>query len=696
GYAVLVQGRAPGGVGEASYAKTTQRVYDALKLRNFDDADIYYFNYDDTLPGVDFDPDAVGKAGLQNIFTDTAVNTSLSWKMNNEPAPLYVVMVDHGNIENGASEFLFDNELDNPDGLTKVSVKPIELSFWLRLLENQLSPAAALEPRVIVNGFCYSGGFISALSGVNGTLLDTPRVLVTSADPFELSYKGPVEEDGIRSGEFFIEEFFKAMARGEDLRSGFVAATEITERFTLRDDANAFDLATLDHAVQHPQLDDNNDGLSSNVINTATSDTAFDGVYAASVFLGTSTPLAINQPVLPEVVAVTDTTFLDVTPGDNTVQLTLRPESLNPNQRAYVDIREPGTMLPGGDLSGSGISEQGEVDSTRVTLFAPGTNGCPVDQYCRAQGGFDSSGRYDIFYYLEDIDTGVVTPATRSIVYKNDPSNTAPASFELISPANGAVTTVNAAIFLWQASADLDGDRFSYSVVLCEDAALTVNCRAQEELRAPATKFVGLKDNVDYYWRAAAIDNFGAITNSNSVFTFRVALETNSIIGVVEGLVQSNLDFSLLSNFSVQRVDAGIPQEFVSAQTAAGDGVYLLLTLFGAAQIQAEAPDFATNLASVTVPPPCTSASLAAGACVPQSVQYDFVMASTVATPPPPTDQDYDGDGISDAADTDDDNDGLPDVFEANYLFLDSKYAPDAGFDFDNDGLTNLEEFEQG
>ncbi|TMO82041.1 lectin like domain-containing protein [Pseudoalteromonas spongiae] len=56
---------------------------------------------------------------------------------------------------------------------------------------------------------------------------------------------------------------------------------------------------------------------------------------------------------------------------------------------------------------------------------------------------------------------------------------------------------------------------------------------------------------------------------------------------------------------------------------------------------------------------------------------------------------DYDNDGIPDDTDTDDDNDGIPDTIEeANGL--NPKDAGDAALDSDNDGLTNLEEYQLG
>jgi len=87
------------------------------------------------------------------------------------------------------------------------------------------------------------------------------------------------------------------------------------------------------------------------------------------------------------------------------------------------------------------------------------------------------------------------------------------------------------------------------------------------------------------------------------------------------------------------------------------------------------------------------------------------------AEPPPPPDQDDDGipdyidncisvsnptqlntdtDQLGDACDSDDDNDGLPDTYEDADDSLNSKNSADAAMDFDNDGLSNLSEYNLG
>ena len=58
--------------------------------------------------------------------------------------------------------------------------------------------------------------------------------------------------------------------------------------------------------------------------------------------------------------------------------------------------------------------------------------------------------------------------------------------------------------------------------------------------------------------------------------------------------------------------------------------------------------------------------------------------------------EDSDNDGILDIDDPDDDNDGMPDVYELNYYFLDPLNSSDANEDYDGDGYSNYEEYEYG
>ncbi|NJO17066.1 MAG: hypothetical protein HC877_15395 [Thioploca sp.] len=209
GYALLIQGRDAQGSGEAAYNKSFNRVYRKLKYRGFLDEHIEYLSYE-TKPETDIIIDArPDKARIQ-----TALQT-LQTLLNNDPAPLFIVMLDHGDT-NG--QFY----LDNGDGET---IMPTELNTWLTTLEQGLNSQAKAQPRVIIIGACYSGNFIPTLS-------QSGRVIVTSTAVGEESYKGPKEPDEVRSGEYFIEALFAPLGQGDSLASAFDLATYGTESFT--------------------------------------------------------------------------------------------------------------------------------------------------------------------------------------------------------------------------------------------------------------------------------------------------------------------------------------------------------------------------------------------------------------------------------------------------------------------------------
>ena len=215
GYAVLVQGRIVGDAGWEAHNKTANRIYNTLRERLFQADDIWYFNPDvdqNGVLGTPTEPDDNPAAGIDGkptqaniaaVFTDTGPG-SLAERVSNSPAPVYVIMVDHGGLET----FYLD-----PDaGGEAQEITPTELNGWLTTLEGNLDTlnggAAADEPRIAILGMCYSGSFIQGLSGTLG------RTIITSADSNEVSYKGAKEADDIRVGEYFLEEFFLADRAG--------------------------------------------------------------------------------------------------------------------------------------------------------------------------------------------------------------------------------------------------------------------------------------------------------------------------------------------------------------------------------------------------------------------------------------------------------------------------------------------------
>ncbi len=109
GYAIIVQGKIPTGEGVLSHNKTANRIYKKLIERNFDPDDIYYFNYITSQIGVDASP---ARTGIQNAIEGTS-SWDLDGKIAASPAPLYIIMENHGNINkfhvnNEVYDFTFD------------------------------------------------------------------------------------------------------------------------------------------------------------------------------------------------------------------------------------------------------------------------------------------------------------------------------------------------------------------------------------------------------------------------------------------------------------------------------------------------------------------------------------------------------------------------------------------------------------
>ncbi|MBT8445606.1 MAG: fibronectin type III domain-containing protein, partial [Gammaproteobacteria bacterium] len=692
GYAVIITGKLPiGTINDPDYRshnKTANRIYQTLRRRNFADQNIFYYNFDRTQdangdgtgdhlqPGVGVDATPI-KADIEELLVDavpfpTDSEVSLAELVNSNPAPVLFILDDHGNTDGTSHEFILDTE----------TLSATEFDAWLDAFESQLSPQAQQEARIIINGSCYSGGFIEPLAD---TLLATPRVVISSAGPFEVSYKGPVESDGIRVGEYFLEEFFEELDRGQSYKGAFVIATDKTEVYTrASDSANAAN-EFLDQAVQHPFLEDNGDGEGANRLQDGAGE---DGEFAATLFLGTGPVFNTNSLDNPaEVVEVTATTF--VPNGTNNALLTLKANDNGEVAQAIVEVRAPSdTLAPTEIVPGSpqAVTEQAEADNyDRRLMSAPGTNGCPVDAFCLDYGApgdpFDLStpGTYEAYYYVEDDETGALSPSVRGRLYKARApgGNQAPGAFDLVEPLDGA--TVNTTVALsWQPSVDPGGDLLTYTVTVCEDPALSVNCRVLEEIAPTFTVVGGLDDLDTYHWQVEAIDAFGTSTASTSARSFDTD-NGNNVIGVVEGFVQSDVDLALLSNHAVQRTGGGVPTQFVTAQTSQG-GAYALLTLAGNATVQASAAGFETDSANVDIP--AARFNPFTGQLSGTPVRRDFRLRTA----------DADGDGLSDddeinvhgtdPNDADSDDDGLSDGDEINLHGTDPNDA-----DSDADGV---------
>jgi hypothetical protein len=490
GYAVLIQGKLENEEGIKAHNKTLNRVYRHLRERGFEKDNIFYFNYN-TEQDVDLDGETgdiyvvPNKTDIKNVITK-----KLSEKLNNAPAPIYIIMVDHGSKES----FYINNDV----------ITPPNLNSWLTNLEKQLD-VPEQSPRIVIIGACYSGSFIPKLS-------KTGRVIITSSAEDEVSYKGLREKNGIRSGEFFIDSLFHNLVDGQSITTSFNAATEETEVFTRRGDQiySRFH----DNAVQHPLLDDNGDRQGHNaLLSGANGIWLGDGQEASNLYLGIGKKFDANSAENPAyIIEVTPTQYL--VPDENTATLFLTTNESKADL-ATVEIRYPSITLH-------------QDESSRVQLdfdelkrkFLNGVPGTEPKRFERELSIFRAPGRYDIFYTLRDQDTKDLAPIRHSLVYKNNQNNRAPKSFRLLSPEDGAETRT-VLIFDWENSDDPHG--ISYNFFIATDEKFHEIVYQQEGLVASTTYMddsVGLEDfggyspTRYYYWKVEAVDDLGARTES--------------------------------------------------------------------------------------------------------------------------------------------------------------------------------------
>jgi len=566
GYAVIIEGKVPNEEGLESHNKTTNRVYQYLKERDFADENILYYNDDTGQPGVDGRP---VKAALQEAIA------GLGPRMNGVPAPLWVIMVDHGSPGDAATaKFHIGDEW----------ITPADLDGWLTDLEQGvpgnpanpgLSPAARLEKRIVIVGSCYSGCFIDALKRAPSAA-DAGRLIISSAAPGEVSYKGPLESvGGVRSGEFFIEELFKTLVTGSNARVAFAAAAESTRLFTaqgsgLSDGGNGYG----DDAVQHPLLEDDGEGSGSNFF----SDGEGDGLEAARVHLGVGLTNSAANPA--ELVAVTPTLYLNE--QTSMAVLWAEPDVYEYVDAAWIEVKAPRTAV----ASSQPGSNQLDLSLPRVFMSPDDAARKWRRLYgadCGSAGCFDEAGRYDIYYFTKRLGTGEVSILRQSAVYKNYAGNQAPLPFSLQHPDPGSKTRT-ILMLDWEASADpdwadgsdRDRDPVTYTVLIWRDETLATGGYdyVREGIRDNFLALgddAGLVDGKTYKWQVVAVDAYGAQTPSTEIWSFRTDNFGNPTPpGFVKGCVTSAVTGARVSSPSISGVTALVSSNCYSILAPAG------------------------------------------------------------------------------------------------------------------------------
>jgi hypothetical protein len=604
GYAIIVQGKITSQEGLDAHNKTTRFVYDTLRARGFGDDDIRYFNYNTSQSGVDGPP---SKSVIETAITQWARD-----KMNAGAANLYIIMVDHG---------LDDAFYIHPDVITAV-----ELSTWLDSLQAGLNPGAADQEIVTILGFCRSGSFIDNLSGPR-------RVVIASAAPGESSYKGPVDLDGIRDGEYFISQFFQRVALGQTITASFEIAKQLTETYTVSGSGNYLNAPFFDGSLQHPLLDDNGDGSGSNELS---GQPAGDGTLSDTLYIGVGAASA-NAPGDVNITEVIEPQFL--TNAENSVNLLWAAVDDHTRLRSiWVEVKPPG-------YAPLDPQSSGQAEMNLVKTF--GIYNQRTQHYEWADlPGFISAGTYQILFFAKDDLSGNISSLMSTTVYKDKPINSKPYAFSSLTPADGSVE-LTSIVLDWEGTTDPDGDQVTYRVLFSKDDDSFSDPIRKEGIVSSTcliTAEDGLQDLSTYYWKVQAVDEYGSIRES-SVKSLQTD-NTNVVAGWLHGNVYDASTGQPLTNATVQ---AG-----AAVLNTAASGYYLGMLLPGNYLVTASASGFHTaQKPNVNLPDGGMRAE-------------DFALV--------PHGADTDGDGILDSVETasgcldlqdvDTDDDGIADGVE--------------------------------
>ena len=553
GYVVMVQGRRDARSDASPMNLTSGRIYQNFLDRGFEADNINFFSFDYTRPGVDRLPSVVE---IQN-----ALETWAADKLNASPAPLYILLLGPGAV----NTFYVDGD--------DQVLTPEILNAWLEHLEDALCAEALAEPRIILTGAGGSGSFIPVLSAPG-------RIIVSGCAADETAFKGPLEWDAdhqgyIRTGDLFMETLFKDWSRGYCLKDTFKQAVDATETFTRKGGVHETN-AYFDEAVQHPLVDDDGNGRGSNRITAGS-----DGNAARELYLGTGITYDTNSAVNPaELIQVTQTLYL----GPNQTSANLWAEANDDSQveSAWVEIRIPSMTLSAG---------QSEADFIRLSLSPPGEDAFWNAEY----DGFIESGRYEIFYFVRDMETGATAPMIRSVVYKAKTDNSPPAAFDLLTPPDGTEQLTTLA-FDWQDSADPDADSVTYNLIISTDSNFSSVIHRQEELRRSAA-FVdgtaGLLDLHSYFWKVEAVDRYGAVTTSTGQRQFDTN-NTNPVFPVF-------IDLFVFDQWTRNGVaDAGVTIGDLAFTTAL-DGAVLGCIMPGSYSLNVQAQAYEAHQSSISI-----------------------------------------------------------------------------------------------
>jgi len=257
------------------------------------------------------------------------------------------------------------------------------------------------------------------------------------------------------------------------------------------------------------------------------------------LFIGVSSMTA-NAPGDVVIQQVSDPRFLGA--EDNSVNLWAVVDNFDRVSTAWCEVKPPDYMLP--DPGDAGGSEQAEMDIVRTFYSENSEN---LFQWTNLgehpdDPDFSDPGIYQVFFFAKDFYSGTVSPLMETRVYKAESDNLLPDPFSLVSPLDATEnekTVSTTPILDWEDTSDPDGDSLSYTVVLSRDDPFFRDPFYKEGLTHSVCLLPpsdGLADGGVYYWKVWAIDEYGAVRESE-VRVFRTDNYNNPLDGWIQGHV---------------------------------------------------------------------------------------------------------------------------------------------------------------
>jgi hypothetical protein len=414
------------------------------------------------------------------------------------PGPLYIILIDHGGTDKfyltGSNDWLEASKLNN----------------WINTLEEGIQNCtdASKQDIIIIIDTCNAGSFMNDLIKPQST-----RIVITSTAENEPSFRGPKSPSTdllVRDGAFFASNLFNELSKGVNLAQSFEIAVQRTEILSFSDTIKP-KYPFVDHAEQHPLLNDNGVSSGHNELHSSGNGSRAKGIKLGYGQNATEGPGIIEINIQPD---------RPLHVNESQFDISLRIKNPDDDLKVFFEIRAPDSQRP------ETINEQLQKELNLQQILLNKTSEGFYQKRCNE---FQVAGKYTLFFYVQDAD-GTLYYANQSYVYKVKENNSPPAHFQLMYPMNlddpenqGSTEKVSSPVFFqWEDTADRDP--FTYSLWISKSRQFDTDLLIKVEDWIDSQyqmEFSESWDGCDVYWKVEAIDEFGASTETE-IYRFKL------------------------------------------------------------------------------------------------------------------------------------------------------------------------------